>query len=119
MSWVYILIAGFLEIVWVIGLKYSHGFTILIPSIATIIVVIFSFYLLSKALDSIPIGTGYAIFTGIGTVGTVITGAIFWGETITPWKVFFVTLIIVGIIGLRVIPEEPKELKNIKRYEQG
>ncbi|WP_045516288.1 DMT family transporter [Neobacillus niacini] len=117
MGWLYIIIAGLLEIVWVIGLKYSHGFTQPIPSIITVVIILFSFFLLSKALHFISLGTGYAIFTGLGTVGTVITGTLFWGETISPLKVFFVTLIIFGIIGLKFIPEEPKKLKEMKRNE--
>lgn len=102
MAWIYILLAGLLEIVWVFGLKYSHGFTKIMPSIATVVTIILSFYLLSKALHSIPLGTGYAIFTGLGTVGTVVTGILFWGETINPSKVFFVALMILGIVGIKV-----------------
>jgi quaternary ammonium compound-resistance protein SugE len=108
MAWIYIIIAGLLEIVWVIGLKYSHGFTKIIPSIVTVVIIIFSFFLLSKALHSIPLGTGYAIFTGLGTVGTVVTGMLFWGETINPLKLFFVALMILGIIGIKIISAQPK-----------
>lgn len=108
MAWIYIIMAGILEIVWVIGLKYSHGFTEIIPSIVTIIIIIFSFFLLSKALHSIPLGTGYAIFTGLGTVGTVVTGMLFFGETINLLKVFFVALMIVGIIGIKIGPAQPE-----------
>ncbi|MCM3170045.1 DMT family transporter [Peribacillus frigoritolerans] len=108
MAWIYIIMAGLLEIVWVIGLKHSYGFTKIIPSIFTVVIIIFSFFLLSKALHSIPLGTGYAIFTGLGTVGTVVIGMLFWGETINPLKVFFMVLIILGIIGIKVNPAEPK-----------
>ncbi|MEH7504854.1 multidrug efflux SMR transporter [Neobacillus drentensis] len=108
MAWIYIIMAGLLEIVWVIGLKYSHGFTKIIPSIVTVVIILFSFLLLSKALHSIPLGTGYAIFTGLGTVGTVVTGMLFWGETINPLKVFFVALMILGIIGIKKSPAQPK-----------
>lgn len=108
MAWIYIIMAGLLEIVWVIGLKYSHGFTKIIPSIVTVVIIFFSFFLLSKALHSIPLGTGYAIFTGLGTVGTVVTGMLFWGETINPLKVFFVALMILGIIGIKISPAQPK-----------
>ncbi len=108
MAWIYIIMAGLLEIVWVIGLKYSHGFTKIIPSIVTVVIILFSFFLLSKALHSIPLGTGYAIFTGLGTVGTVVTGMLFWGETINPLKVFFVALMILGIIGIKNSPAQPK-----------
>ncbi|RRN68134.1 multidrug efflux SMR transporter [Peribacillus simplex] len=108
MAWIYIIMAGLLEIVWVIGLKYSHGFTKIIPSIVTVVIIIFSFFLLSKALHSIPLGTGYSIFTGLGTVGTVVTGMLFLGETINPLKVFFVALMIFGIIGIKISPAQPK-----------
>ncbi|MGE7588579.1 DMT family transporter [Peribacillus sp. NPDC101480] len=108
MAWIYIIMAGLLEIVWVIGLKHSYGFTKIIPSIFTVVIIIFSFFLLSKALHSIPLGTGYAIFTGLGTVGTVVIGMLFWGETINPLKVFFMVLILLGIIGIKVNPAEPK-----------
>jgi quaternary ammonium compound-resistance protein SugE len=106
MNWIYIWIASLLEIAWTIGLKYSHGFTNLIPSVITIGIIIISFFVLSKALHSIPIGTGYAIFTGAGTVGTIAVGAIFWGENLTLLKVFFVLLIIIGIIGLKLISND-------------
>lgn len=108
MAWIYIIMAGLLEIVWVIGLKYSNGFTKIIPSIVTVVVIIFSFFLLSKALHSIPLGSGYAIFTGLGTVGTVVAGVFFWGETINPLKVFFVALMISGIIGIKISSAQPE-----------
>ncbi|WP_264737627.1 DMT family transporter [Cytobacillus firmus] len=106
MAWIYLIMAGLLEIVWVIGLKYSHGFTILIPSVITGVLILLSFFLLSKSFHSIPIGTGYAVFTGLGTVGTVAAGMLFWGETINLWKVFFVTLMMAGIIGLKISQAE-------------
>ncbi len=109
MAWMYIIMAGLLEIVWVIGLKYSNGFTEIIPSIVTVALILFSFFLLSKALHSISLGTGYAIFTGIGTVGTVISEILIWGETINPIKILFVTLILFGIIGLKVNSTESKK----------
>ncbi|MBX9975700.1 multidrug efflux SMR transporter [Cytobacillus firmus] len=108
MAWIYLTMAGLLEIIWVIGLKYSHGFTILIPSVITAALILLSFFLLSKSFHSVPIGTGYAVFTGLGTVGTVAAGMLFWGETINLWKVFFVALMITGIIGLKVSQAEPK-----------
>ena len=109
MAWIYIIMAGLLEIVWVIGLKYSHGFTKIIPSIVTVVIILFSFFLLSKSLHSIPLGTGYTIFTGLGTVGTVVTGMFFWGETINPLKVLFLALIILGIIGIKISPAQTKQ----------
>jgi quaternary ammonium compound-resistance protein SugE len=113
MAWIYILIAGFLEVGWVIGLKYSHGFTIMFPSIITVVIILLSFFLLSKALYSIPLGTGYAIFTGFGTVGTIVVGMLFWGENINLSKIFFVTLMIAGIIGLKISQTDPKTSKNM------
>lgn len=112
MAWIYIIMAGLLEIIWVIGLKYSHGFTKMTPSILTVIIIIFSFFLLSKALHSIPLGTGYAIFTGLGTVGTVVTGMLFWGESINPLKVFFVALMIAGIIGIKMGPAQSEHQRQ-------
>ncbi|KON89576.1 ligand-binding protein SH3 [Sporosarcina globispora] len=108
MAWIYLIVAGLLEIVWVMGIKYSHGFTILIPSVITVGLILLSFFLLSKSFHSVPLGTGYAVFTGLGTVGTVVAGMIYWGETINLWKVFFVMLMITGIIGLKISPAEPK-----------
>ncbi|MDF2039249.1 multidrug efflux SMR transporter [Cytobacillus oceanisediminis] len=108
MAWIYLIMAGLLEIVWVIGLKYSHGFTILIPSIITVALILLSFFLLSKSFHSVPLGTGYAVFTGLGTVGTIAAGMLFWGETINLWKLFFVALMIAGIIGLKISQAKPK-----------
>ncbi|WP_338751333.1 multidrug efflux SMR transporter [Bacillus sp. FJAT-52991] len=112
MAWIYIIMAGFLEIIWVIGLKYSEGFTKMIPSIITVAIIIFSFFLLSKALRSIPLGTGYAIFTGLGTIGTVIIGMLFWGEEVSPLKVFFLSLMLLGIIGIKLSPEQSQHQKQ-------
>lgn len=114
MAWIYITIAGLLEIIWVIGLKYSHGFTEPIPSILTVGIIIFSFFVLSKALHSIPVGTGYAIFTGLGTVGTVVVGVILWGETINWLKICFVVLMIGGIIGLKIISNDDHVQQEVK-----
>lgn len=114
MEWIYITIAGLLEIVWVIGLKYSHGFTDFMPSMLTIGVIILSLFALSKALCLIPVGTGYAIFTGLGTVGTIAVGAIFGGETINLPKIFFVCLMVLGIIGLKIISNDDQGRQEVK-----
>ena len=82
MSWGILFLAGIFEIFWAIGLKYSDGFTKLIPTIFTVVTMMLSFYLLSLALKSLPIGTAYAIWVGIGTIGTVIGGIILFGESI-------------------------------------
>lgn len=102
MAWVYLFIAGILEILWAIGLKYSQGFSILLPSIVTAIAIVLSFLFFSKSLQAIPIGTAYAVFTGIGAAGTVIIGMLFLNESVHWMKVFFVTVLIIGIIGLKM-----------------
>jgi quaternary ammonium compound-resistance protein SugE len=114
MEWIYITIAGLLEIVCVIGLKYSHGFTDFMPSMLTIGVTILSFFVFSKALCLIPVGTGYAIFTGLGTVGTIAVGAIFGGEAINLPKIFFVFLMIFGIIGLKIMSKDSQGQQKVK-----
>lgn len=103
MAWIYLIIAGVFEIVWAISLKYSEGFTKLFPSIITGIGMVISFYFLSLALKSLPIGTSYAVWTGIGAVGTVIFGMIFFNEPRDFSRIFFLSLIIIGIIGLNFV----------------
>lgn len=103
MHWLYLLIAGFLEAFWAIGLKFSNGFTQLIPSILTVLGMIFSFYFLSLALKNLPIGTAYAIWTGIGTIGTLIFGIIFFKEPMTIARTICVLLIVGGIVGLKLL----------------
>lgn len=102
MKWLMLIIAGLLEMGWAIGLKYSQGFTKLIPSIFTIVGMIASFYFLSLALKSLPLGTAYAIWTGIGTVGTVTLGIILFKEPIDITRLICIGFIVVGIIGLKV-----------------
>ena len=101
MSWIILFLAGLFEIAWAIGLKYSEGFTKLTPSIITIITMFISFYLLSLALKSLPLGTAYAIWVGIGTIGTVIAGIILFGESMTLIRVVSILFILLGIVGLK------------------
>ncbi|MEZ0392001.1 MAG: multidrug efflux SMR transporter [Pseudobdellovibrionaceae bacterium] len=101
MAWIYLLIAGLLEIAWAIGMKQSEGFTKLIPSLWTIGLMILSFGLLSQAVRVLPIGTGYAIWTGIGAVGTAIAGILFFGESKDLLRIGFILFILIGIIGLK------------------
>jgi quaternary ammonium compound-resistance protein SugE len=101
MAWFILLIAGFLEITWAIGLKYSAGFTKLWPSVFTIAAMIASMGLLSFSVKSLPVGTAYAVWTGIGAVGTAILGIILFNESKEFMRLFFIFLIIAGIIGLR------------------
>jgi quaternary ammonium compound-resistance protein SugE len=102
MNWFILFIAGLLETAWAIGMKYSDGFTKLYPSIFTIVTMALSVYLLSVSLKTLPVGTAYSVWTGVGTVGTVILGIILFGESKEFIKLFFIFLIVVGIIGLRL-----------------
>ena len=102
MAWFYLFIAGLLEIGWAIGLKYTDGFSRLWPSVATGISMILSIGFLGLALKTMPVGTGYAVWTGIGTVGTVILGIALLGEPATLVKLLCVGLIVAGIIGLKL-----------------
>ena len=107
MAWIYLLIAAVLEIGWAIGLKYTEGFTKLLPSLITIILMIFSFYFLSNATKSIPIGTAYAVWTGIGATGTAIIGMILFNESRELIRIFSILLIIAGVIGLKFFSKAP------------
>ena len=101
MEWVYLVIAGFLEVGWAIGLKYSQGFTRILPSMLTVIGMAASFYFLSLSLKSLPLGNAYAIWTGIGAVGSVLLGIILFNEPVNTLRIVFLCLIFVGILGLR------------------
>lgn len=101
MAWVLLVVAGLFEIGWAIGLKYTHGFTRPIASVLTIIAIVISMSLLAFAVREIPVGTGYAIWTGIGAVGTAALGIWLFHEPASATRLFFLALIIVGIIGLK------------------
>ncbi|MZQ75802.1 MAG: hypothetical protein GT589_06520 [Peptoclostridium sp.] len=103
MKWFELIIAGIFEVGWALSLKYSQGFTKPLPSIITIAGMTASFYLLSLALKSIPLGTAYAIWTGIGTLGTVILGITLFKEPIDAIRIICIMLILIGIIGLKMI----------------
>lgn len=103
MSWVYLVIAGLLEIGWAIGLKYTDGFTRLWPTTFTVAAMVASVALLGLALRTLPVGTGYAVWTGIGTVGTVIVGILVLGEAATPARIASIGLIVAGIAGLKLL----------------
>jgi len=102
MAWLYLFIAGLFEIAWAVGLKYSAGFTKLLPSVITVILMIASFYFLSISVKTIPIGTGYAVWTGIGAVGTAILGMILFDESKELIRILCILLIIIGIVGLKI-----------------
>ena len=101
MHWIYLLAAGLLEIVWAVGLKFTQGWTRLGPSLGTALAMAASFFLLARAIQAIPMGTAYAIWTGIGAAGTAALGMLFFGESATPIRLFSLLLIVAGIVGLR------------------
>jgi quaternary ammonium compound-resistance protein SugE len=103
MSWTYLFIAGALEIVWAIGLKYTEGFTRLLPSVITVAAMIVSVWFLALALRTIPVGTGYAVWTGIGAVGTAILGIVLFGESAQIARLLCIGLIVAGIAGLKYL----------------
>lgn len=107
-AWIALITAGLFEIVWAIGLKYSDGFTKAVPSIITIIFAIASFYLLAHAMKEIPMGTAYAIWVGIGAVGAVILGMLLFNEDICFSRIFFLCLVIAGILGLKFFGNDVK-----------
>lgn len=102
MAWLYLLLAGIFEIIWATSLKYTCGFTKLTPSVITILTMTLSVYFLSIAVKSIPIGTAYVIWTGIGAIGVVITGILLFNESVNIVRILCIFLIIAGIVGLKL-----------------
>ena len=103
MAWVILVVAGLLEIGWAIGLKYTAGFTRLVPTVLTGVIMIISLGLLGLALKSLPVGTAYAVWTGIGTVGTALLGIWLLGEPSTALRLTCIGLIVAGIAGLKLV----------------
>jgi quaternary ammonium compound-resistance protein SugE len=103
MAWIWLSVAGLLEVVWAVGLKYTDGFTRPWPSAITIAAMLASVYCLAVALRTIPIGTGYAVWTGIGAVGVAILGMILFGESTSLARIGAILLIVAGIAGLKVL----------------
>jgi len=103
MAWLVLVAAGLLEIGWAIGLKYTEGFTRLVPSALTLAAMVASIILLGLALKSLPIGTAYAVWTGIGAVGTAILGIALFGEPATAARLASIGLIVAGIVGLKLV----------------
>jgi len=103
MAWLYLLIAGLFEVGWAIGLKYTQGFTRLVPTLFTAVSMVVSLGLLGLALKSLPVGTAYAVWTGIGTIGTAILGIILLGEPATVLRLLCIGLIVAGIVGLKLV----------------
>lgn len=101
-NWVILIIAGLFEIFWAIGLKYTDGFSKLIPSVLTILSMLISVWLLSISLKTLPLGTAYSVWVGIGTVGTVIAGIILFNDSVNLLRIISILFIILGIIGLKI-----------------
>jgi quaternary ammonium compound-resistance protein SugE len=104
MTWAVLFVAGLLEIGWAVGLKYADGFTRLWPSVATVVSLLGSMGLLAVALRTLPLGTAYAVWTGIGTVGTAVLGIVLFREPATAMRLTCIALIVAGIVGLRLAP---------------
>lgn len=102
MAWIFLILAGLFEVGWAVGLKYTDGFTRLWPSVWTIAAMALSFGLLSVALKSLPLGTAYGVWVGIGAIGTVLLGMVLLGETASLARIVSVLLIVAGIIGLKL-----------------
>ncbi len=102
MSWLLLFFAGLFEIAWALGLKYSEGFTRLWPSVATVLALITSLTLLGLSLRQLPLGTAYAVWSGIGALGTVALGILLFGESLSPLRLLSVGLILIGITGLKL-----------------
>ena len=103
MAWIWLTVAGLLEVVWAIGLKYTDGFTRLWPSAITLVAMVASVYCLAVAVRTIPIGTGYAVWTGIGAVGVAILGMVLFGESAALARIGSILLIVAGIAGLKLL----------------
>ncbi|HEX7000794.1 MAG TPA: quaternary ammonium compound efflux SMR transporter SugE [Trueperaceae bacterium] len=106
MAWFILVIAGLLETGWAIGLKYTEGFTKLVPSVLTIAAMVVSMALLGLALRDLPVGTGYAVWVGIGALGTAILGILLFGESANPGRLAFLGLLIVSLVGLKLTTPE-------------
>jgi quaternary ammonium compound-resistance protein SugE len=102
MNWLILFLAGLFEVVWAVGLKYTEGFTKLTPSLVTLAAMGASFYLLSVALRTLPLGAAYAVWVGIGALGTAIAGIMLFHEAVTPLKLVSLMLVIAGIVGLKL-----------------
>ena len=103
MAWLYVFVAGLFEVSWAIGLKYTEGFSKFWPSIGTVSAMIVSLFLLSVALKTLPIGTAYAVWTGIGAAGTAVVGIILFGESRELLRLLCILLIVAGIAGLKLM----------------
>jgi quaternary ammonium compound-resistance protein SugE len=101
LPWIFLVCAGLLEAGWAIGLKYTEGFTRLVPSILTVFAIVVSLFTLARVARTIPIGTAYAVWVGIGAAGAAALGIFLFGESASPLRLFFLALLVVSIIGLK------------------
>ena len=106
MAWIYLVVAGLMEIAWALALKYSQQFSQLVPTLIFVVSATISIVLLGMALKQIPIGTAYAIWTGIGAAGVAIVGMVFLNDPVTLFRILFISLIIVGVLGLKMTAGE-------------
>ena len=104
-AWIYLIVAGCLEVVWALGIKYTAGFSKPVPSAITIGAMIASVWLLALAIKTIPVGTGYAVWVGIGAVGAAIGGVILFGESRAMPRIICIVLIVAGVIGLKLVSD--------------
>lgn len=102
MAWLYLFVAGLMEVAWAVGLKYTEGFTRLWPTVWTGVALVLSMVLLAAAVRTLPLGTAYAVWTGIGAVGTAALGVILFGESVSPARVACIALIVAGLVGLKL-----------------
>lgn len=102
MPWIYLLLAGLFEIGFALGMKYSEGFSKPLPTVATVVSALISLYLMSQAMKSIPVGTAYAIWTGIGAAGSIVVGMVIFSEPTDPVRIICLTLIVAGMVGLKL-----------------
>ncbi|MES2801586.1 MAG: quaternary ammonium compound efflux SMR transporter SugE [Bdellovibrionota bacterium] len=102
LAWVVLVIAGLFEICWAVGLKYSEGLTKLYPSIFTLSALVVSMYLLARASHVLPIGTAYGVWVGIGALGTALLGIVLFQESVSPFRLLFLVMLLVSIIGLKL-----------------
>ncbi|RDI98139.1 quaternary ammonium compound-resistance protein SugE [Dyella solisilvae] len=102
MPWIYLALAGLFEVVWAVGLKYTEGFSRLWPSVVTVSAMLASIILLAMAVKTLPIGTAYAIWTGIGAVGAVLLGIVLFGDAASPLRLACVALVVIGMVGLKL-----------------
>jgi quaternary ammonium compound-resistance protein SugE len=107
MAWIYLFVAGLLEVAWAIGLKYTDGFTRFWPSAWTLVAMALSVAFLGLALRDLPVGTGYAVWVGIGAVGTAVLGMVLFDESRDPLRLICLGLIVAGVVGLRLVTPDP------------